>query len=64
MDNFDFKDTLIKIESSKKVSQIDISLEITDCSGLIKITDVMFQGGPISTIWTYHPSEMRWSYDW
>lgn len=60
----DYKNGLIKIDSSKKVSSIEVSLEITDCLGTVSITDVMFQGGPIVSIWTGHPSEMRWQHDW
>ncbi|UDY80754.1 hypothetical protein [Geobacillus phage GR1] len=60
----DFTKELIKVDSSKKVSSIEISLEIKDCSGTVNITDIMFQGGPIVTIWTGHPSELRWQHDW
>lgn len=55
---------LIEIDSSKTVSEIEISLEINDCTGTAKITDVMLQGGSIATEWTGHPSELRWQHDW
>ncbi|PEN61608.1 hypothetical protein [Bacillus wiedmannii] len=56
--------SLIKIDSSKKVLEIEVSLEVRDCKGNIQVTDVMLQGGPIVTIWTGHPSELRWQHDW
>lgn len=46
-----------------KVSEIEISLEVKDCTGEVQITDIMFQGGPIVTIWTSHPTELRWEHD-
>jgi len=54
----------IKVDSSKKVSEIEVTLEMTDYTGTAQITDVMLQGGPIVTIWTGHPSELRWANDW
>lgn len=60
----DYKNDLIKVDSSKKVSSIEVTLEVRECSGSINITDVMLQGGPIVTIWTGHPSELRWQHDW
>lgn len=60
----DFNKALIKVDGSKKVAEIEVSLEIRDCDGTVNITDVMLQGGPIVTIWTGHPSELRWQHDW
>jgi len=59
----DFNRGLIETFSGK-VAEIEISLEVEDCTGEVNITDVMLQGGPIVTIWTGHPSELRWQHDW
>lgn len=58
----DFNRKLVEAYKGR-IAEIEISLEIKDCSGEVKITDVMFQGGPIVTVWTGHPSEMRWQND-
>lgn len=64
MINFEHVNDLIKVDSSKKVMEIEVSLEVSNYSGEVQITDIMFQGGPIVTIWTGHPSELRWQHDW
>lgn len=64
MVNFDLVKSLIDIDTSKKVSEIEVSLEVTNCTGTVQITDVMLQGGRNPTIWTGHPSELRWAHDW
>lgn len=55
---------LIEVDTSKTVSEIEISLEINDCTGNAQITDILLQGGSIATEWTGHPSELRWGHDW
>lgn len=52
-----------KDAGTKKVLQIEIQLLVQDSTGTVHLTDVMFQGGPVPSIWTGHPSEMRWSND-
>lgn len=64
MINFNQFQERIKIDSSKKVSEIEISLQANDTDSGLNITDIMLQGGPLSTIWVAHPSEMRWQHDW
>lgn len=64
MINFDFVNAKIEIDSSKKVMEIEVSLEIDNADTQVQITDIMLQGGPIVTIWTGHPSELRWQHDW
>ena len=50
--------------SSKSVESIEITLVADDLQeGSVNITDLMLQGGKISTVWVYHPSEIRWSHD-
>lgn len=64
MESFDLYTKNLKVDTSKKVLEIEISLNIEDCTGTVGITDLMFQGGTILTIWTGHPSEFRWSHDY
>lgn len=47
----------------KKVLSIEIRAIMKDSTGTAHLTDIMFQGGPVPSIWTGHPSEMRWSND-
>lgn len=54
----------INVDTSKKVAEIEVELIASDSTGTINITDLMFQGGAIVTIWTGHPSELRWSHDY
>ncbi|WP_373896389.1 hypothetical protein [Virgibacillus sp. CBA3643] len=50
-------------ETSKTVEAVEVSLVSDDLEGEAYITDLMLQGGSISTVWVYHPSEIRWSHD-
>lgn len=63
--NFTSENKLVEIEStSKTVESVEIKLVADDLQeGSINITDIMLQGGKISTVWVYHPSEIRWSHD-
>lgn len=63
----------INLDYSKKVSHMDVVLEVNDVgrtSGsantttpAIYITDIMLQGGSVATSWVGHVSEIRWSFD-
>jgi hypothetical protein len=64
MINFELFTQLIEVDTSKKVDEIEIDLQIYDCTGEVNITDIMLQGGSIVTVWTGHPSELRWSHDY
>jgi hypothetical protein len=50
-------------QSDKTVESIVVRLVIKDAEGNFKVTDLMLQGGTISTVWTAHPSEIRWAVD-
>lgn len=52
---------LIETDGSKNVAQIEVSLQAIDVQGVISVTDVMFQNGPVVTNWEAHLSEKRWS---
>lgn len=51
----------LKVDSGKKVSQVEVSLIVSDASGQVNITDIFLQGGSIGTTWSAHPSEIKWS---
>ncbi|MDI6840428.1 MAG: hypothetical protein QMD71_06255 [bacterium] len=44
----------------KRIVSVKIRLVGKNFSGTLYITDLMFQGGTISTEWTGHPSEIKW----
>lgn len=46
-----------------RVKNIRIRICVTDCTGDIYITDMLFQGGAIATGWVGHVSEIQWSED-
>lgn len=56
------KDVEVK-NPSKAVESIEVTLVANDCTGQVNITDLMLQGGKLSTVWVYHPTEIRWSHD-
>ena len=49
--------------SSKGVESVEIILIGEDFEGQANITDLILQGGKVSTVWVYHPTEIRWSHD-
>lgn len=53
----------IETDTGKKVDYIDVILECSDHQGTVYFTDIMFQGGGVSTSWVGHVSEIRWSFD-
>lgn len=46
-----------------KVKKIDVKFIVEDAEVIIYLTDVMLQGGTVATMWTGHPSEIKWSFD-
>lgn len=48
---------------SKRVVEIEVRLVVEEAEGTVNITDLMLQGGKISTKWVGHPSEIRWTVD-
>jgi len=51
----------VQLNTSQQIETLEVSLEAADCEGDIWITDIMLQGGPVSTVWQGHPSELRWT---
>lgn len=62
---FDLKNQSLQPDNSYRgVAAIEVELVMDNCtSGSVNVTDIMLQGGTISTIWAGHPSEVRWSLD-
>jgi hypothetical protein len=62
---FDLKNqSLQPANSYRGVAAIEVDIVVENCnSGIVNVTDIMLQGGTISTIWTGHPAEIRWSLD-
>jgi len=56
--SFTSENKLVEIEkTSKSVESVEITLVADDLQeGSVNITDMMLQGGKISTVWVYHPS--------
>lgn len=36
---------------------------ITNCTGILYITDILLQAGAVATGWVGHPCEMKWTLD-
>lgn len=52
------------VDASKgTVSEIKVTLLVEDVDGEVNFTDVMLQGGTITTKWSGHPSEIKWTVD-
>lgn len=50
-------------QKGTNVKMLTVQLVVQDCTGSVKATDTMFQGGEVATDWVAHPSELRWSFD-
>jgi len=52
------------IDTNKgRAVEITVKLLIENTEGDFNVTDIMLQGGSISTKWAGHPSEIRWTVD-
>ena len=54
---------VIETAPGKKVAEIEVRFVVGDAVGTVRITDIMLQGGRVATVWTGHPSEIKWSFD-
>ena len=63
MSNFSDEKTIITTDTAKRVVQLKVNLVIENCTGEVGITDLMLQGGEVSTLYQGHPSEVRWTVD-
>lgn len=52
------------VDASKgTVTEIRVKLVVDKAEGEVNFTDVMLQGGRVSTKWNAHPSEIKWAVD-
>ena len=49
--------------SAGAVSVTGIEKVVQDCTGTVRFTDVMLQGGSVATAWVSHVSEQRYTFD-
>ena len=61
MGNFSLFNTKFASDSNKRVTEINVKFVVKDATGDVGITDVMLQRGTISTEWSAHPSEIKWT---
>lgn len=47
----------------EKVKKLTVRLVVQDCTGTVRFTDVMLQGGSVATAWVFHVSEQRYTFD-
>lgn len=45
------------------VDSLEVRFVVQDAEGTVNVTDVMLQGGRTATLWTGHPSEIKWSFE-
>lgn len=53
----------ISPKGGSRVKSITIRLCVTDCSSTVYFTDLLLQGGSVSTGWVGHVSEIQWTLD-
>jgi hypothetical protein len=53
----------ISPKGGSRVKSITIRLCVTDCTGTVYFTDLLLQGGSVSTGWIGHVCEIRWTLD-
>ena len=46
-----------------RIKSITVRVCVTDCTGVVYITDMLLQGGSIATGWVGHVSEILWTLD-
>ena len=47
----------------EKVKKLTVRVVVQDCTGTVRFTDVMLQGGSVATAWVSHVSEQRYTFD-
>ena len=47
----------------EKVKKLTVRVVVQDCTGTVRFTDVMLQGGSVATAWVSHVSEQRCTFD-
>ncbi|GAA0360904.1 hypothetical protein [Bacillus horti] len=60
---FDVHALTVTANSGKRVEYVEVRPIVENSTGEVRVTDIMLQGGTVATVWTGHPSEIRWSFD-
>lgn len=58
-----WQSAVLIIPTMKTVSKVAVRLCMEDAAGAVNMTDIMFQGGWLATIWSGHTSEIRFSFE-
>ena len=45
------------------MKKLTVRVVVQDCTGTVRFTDVMLQGGLVATAWVSHVSEQRYTFD-
>ena len=53
----------VKIKKEMHVAGVTVRLLIADCTGTVYFTDLLLQGGSVSTGWIGHVCEIQWTLD-
>lgn len=48
---------------NRKVKKLTVRVVVQDCTGTVRFTDVMLQGGSVATARVSHVSERRYTFD-
>lgn len=48
-------------KESKRIKSITVRLCITDCTGTVYFTDLLFQAGAVATGWVGNVCEIQWT---
>ena len=53
----------VSVNGIEKVKKLTVRVVVQDCTGTVRFTDVMLQGGSVATAWVSHVSEQRYTFD-
>ena len=53
----------VSVTGIEKVKKLTVRVVVQDCTGTVRFTDVMLQGGSGATAWVSHVSEQRYTFD-
>ena len=54
---------VVSVTGIEKVKKLTVRVVVQDCTGTVRFTDVMLQGGSVATAWVSHVSEQRYTFD-
>ena len=53
----------VSVTGIEKVRKLTVKVVVQDCTGTVRFTDVMLQGGSVATEWVSHVSEQKYTFD-